>query len=129
MTDPIADMLTRVRNALSVKKNDVVVPFSKIKIEIIKILLKEGFIGSYQVTEEKYPQIKVMLKYQTGAQPAIESLKRISKPGRRVYAAKDNLPKVLNNLGVAILSTSEGIMTNREAWKRKIGGEVLCEIY
>jgi len=133
MTDPIADMLTRIRNALAVRKPEVVLPFSKIKFGIAEILKEKGYIKNVEKVEKgsngnNYDEIKIILKYQ-GAQPAITSLKRISKPGRRVYAAKDELPKVLNSLGIAIISTSHGLMTNKEAKKHQLGGEVICEIY
>jgi small subunit ribosomal protein S8 len=128
MTDPIADMLTRIRNALAVKKAEVVLPYSKIKLAIAEILKQSGYVADYEKTDDNYGEIKISLKYQDG-KPAINILKRISKPGRRVYASKDELPVVLNNLGIAIMSTSQGIMTNVEAKKRKVGGEVLCEIY
>lgn len=128
MTDPIADMLTRVRNALAVKKPEVVVPHSKIKLAVADILKQNGYIVDYEKTDDNYGEIKIALKYKD-SKPAITLLKRISKPGRRVYAPKDDLPVVLNNLGIAIISTSQGVMTNVEAAKRGVGGEVLCEIY
>ena len=128
MTDPIADMLTRIRNALAVKKTKVVLPHSKIKLAIAGILKQRGYINDFEKTDDNYGEIKISLKYQNG-KPAISNLKRISKPGRRVYAPKDDLPRVLNNLGIAILSTSQGLMTNIDAKKKGVGGEVLCEIY
>ncbi len=133
MTDPIADMLTRIRNALAVRKPEVVLPFSKIKFGIAEILEENGYIKNFEKIEKgnngnNYDEIKIILKYQ-GSQPTITSLKRISKPGRRVYATKDELPRVLNSLGIAIISTSSGLMTNKEARKHKLGGEVICEIY
>lgn len=133
MTDPIADMLTRIRNASKVKKADVFIPFSKIKLEIVKILKKEGFIISYEEikpdnVENKFGGININLKYENG-KSAIEKIKKISKPGRRIYVPKDQLPKVLNDIGLAIISTSRGIMTNKEARKVGLGGEVICEIY
>ncbi len=137
MTDPIADMLTRIRNALAVKKSEVVLPMSKIKFSIAKVLEREEWVEKAQVIEEKgkknegngFDKIIIILKYKTNGRPVISSLKRISKPGRRVYANKNELPRVLNNLGVAIISTPEGIMTNKDARKKGIGGEVICEIY
>lgn len=133
MTDPIADMLTRIRNASKTKKADVYIPFSKIKLEMLKILKREGYIEDIEQIKPgeegyKFGGLSVTLKYEEGS-PAIESLKRISKPGRRVYADKANLPTVLNNYGIAILSTSNGLMTNKQAKKFGVGGEVLCEIY
>jgi len=137
MTDPIADMLTRIRNASAVKKQEVVLPMSKMKYEIAKIFKKEGLILDAEVIKSKtkknksftFDELKILLKYKKSGRPSIASLKRISKPGLRVYANKDNLPKVLNNLGIAIISTSRGVMTNKEAKKKKLGGEVICEIY
>ncbi|MEK7653225.1 MAG: 30S ribosomal protein S8 [Patescibacteria group bacterium] len=132
MTDPIADMLTRIRNASRVKKEEVYVPFSKMKLEIIKILKKEGFINGFEEMDyspdKKFGGFNIQLKYKDN-EPAISSIKKISKPGRRVYASKDNLPKVLNNYGLAIVSTSQGLMTGKEAKKTGLGGEVICEIY
>lgn len=133
MTDPIADMLTRIRNASKAKKTEVYIPFSKIKLEIIKIFKKEGFINDFtelkpENQENKFGGIVIDLKYKKG-KSAIDSIKRISKPGRRVYASNDELPKVLNNLGIAIISTSQGLMTNKQAKKQNLGGEVVCEIY
>lgn len=123
--DPIADMLTRIRNALRVKKSEVIIPFSKIKFSIAKILEEKNFVEKVEISNG---QISVKLKYKEN-KPAITSLKRISKPGCRVYVTKDKLPKVLGNLGIAIISTSQGVMTDKEARKRGLGGEVLCEVY
>ncbi len=128
MTDPISDMLTRIRNAVLVKKEGVIVPFSRIKFEIAKILENEKFIDRVEVLE-KENQFKIVLKYTADGESVIRNLKRISKPGQRVYASKDNLPKVLGGLGIAIVSTSQGLMTAKEAKKRGVGGEVICEIY
>lgn len=128
MTDPIADMLTRLRNGLAVKKAEVIVPYSKIKLAIVDILKKNGYILDYKKTDDNYGEIKIALKYCEG-RPAITFLKRISKPGRRIYVQKDELPVVLNSLGISVISTSQGIMTNKSAKKAGIGGEVLCEIY
>jgi len=136
MTDPIADMLTRIRNALAVGKKEVVFPFSKIKFEIGKILENEGFIkkiekipANLNQKEGKFEQLKVDLKYLDNKDPAIRNLKRVSKPGQRIYVKKDQLPKVLGGLGIAIISTSKGLMTDKEARKRKLGGEIICEIW
>ncbi|MBP6942892.1 MAG: 30S ribosomal protein S8 [Candidatus Buchananbacteria bacterium] len=129
MTDPIADMLTRIRNASRVRKGDVYIPFSKLKLAIIKILKEEGFIAGYEEQKTgKFGGIVVQLKYED-KQPTITTLKRISKPGRRVYVAHEDLPRVLNNIGIAIVSNSQGIMTNKAARKLGLGGEILCEIY
>jgi len=134
MTDPIADMLTRIRNASKVRKQEVFIPFSKIKLEIAKILKKEGFINNYSEIkptkegENQFGGLMINLKYEDG-KSVITAIDRTSKPGRRVYAGKLELPKVLNDLGIAIISTPHGIMTNKEARKVGLGGEVLCEIY
>jgi small subunit ribosomal protein S8 len=136
MTDPIADMLTRIRNAQAVKKLTVVLPMSKIKFSIAKILEQGGWIKKAEIIKTKskknsnsvFNEITIDLKYVNG-QPAITSLKKISKPGCRVYANKNELPRVLNNLGIAIISTPRGLMTNKEAKKLGIGGEIICEIY
>ncbi|MBQ9949144.1 MAG: 30S ribosomal protein S8 [Clostridia bacterium] len=129
-TDPIADMLTRIRNALIAKHDEVIVPGSNMKLAIAKILLDEGYIKNYKVVEEGLVKnIVITLKYGPNRQKVITGLKRISKPGLRIYARKDNIPKVLNGLGVAILSTSQGVMTDRQARKSGIGGEVLAYIW
>jgi small subunit ribosomal protein S8 len=130
MTDPIADMLTRIRNALMARHKTVVVPGSKLKLEIARILKEEGYIEDYRVIEEK-PQIKIeiVLKYDEKKRPVIAGIRRVSKPGRRIYRGYKELPKVLNGLGIAIISTSQGIMTDHEARKRRVGGEVICEIW
>jgi small subunit ribosomal protein S8 len=128
MTDPIADMLTRLRNAAAVGKEDVVVPLSRVKFEIAKILEKEGFLDKVERGEAHHGQLKLKVKYgPEGA--AIRDVKRVSKPGRRVYAPKNGLPRVLNDFGIAVVSTSAGLMTNKEARKRGLGGEILCEVY
>lgn len=130
ITDPIADMLTRIRNANSSKHESVNVPASKIKIEIAKILDAEGYINGYEIIEDKVQStIKVNLKYGPGKQKVITGLKRVSKPGLRVYASNENLPKVLKGLGIAIISTSKGIMTDKEARKLNVGGEVLAFVW
>jgi len=136
MTDPIADMLTRIRNASAVNKDEVILPMSKIKFNIAKILEKEGWVAKVEVVKTKskkngtavFDELKITLKYKNN-KPVITSLKRISKPGRRVYVSKNELPRVLNNLGIAIISTSQGVMTNKEARKKGMGGEVICEVY
>ena len=130
ITDPIADMLTRIRNAITAKHEDVLVPASTVKKAIAEILLEEGYIKSFDIREDgvaKY--IHIDLKYGPNKQRVITGLKRISKPGLRIYARKDQLPKVLNGLGIAIISTSRGIMTDREARKQGVGGEVLAYIW
>ncbi|MBO4562567.1 MAG: 30S ribosomal protein S8 [Clostridia bacterium] len=130
ITDPIADMLTRIRNALVAKHETVDVPASNMKLAIAEILLNEGYIKSYTVNEEGVEKMMtIVLKYGPNKQRVITGLKRVSKPGLRVYARKDKLPKVLNGLGIAIISTSRGIMTDREARKQGVGGEVLAYIW
>ena len=130
MTDPIADMLTRIRNANVVKHETVDVPASNMKKELSRILLEEGFIRGYDVIEDgKQGIIRIQLKYGQTGERVISGLKRISKPGMRVYSSKDEIPKVLNGLGVAIMSTSKGILTDREARKENVGGEVICYVW
>ena len=130
VTDPIADMLTRIRNALIVKHDTVEVPSSVMKRAIADILLSQGYIKGYTINEEGVePMMTITLKYGPNRQRVITGLKRISKPGLRVYTRKDNIPKVLNGLGIAIISTSKGIMTDREARKQGVGGEVLAYVW
>ena len=130
MTDPIADMLTRIRNANQMRYIEVEVPASKMKLEIARILKEEGFIADFKVNKDKVQDIIVLnLKYGEKKERVITGLKRISKPGLRVYAKADEIPKVLNGLGIAIISTSKGIMTDKEARKENIGGEVLAYIW
>ena len=131
MTDPIADMLTRIRNGVQANMSAVdVTPASKVKVEIAKILKSEGYIENYAVEGEGIEKkIVVTLKYGPRGEKVITGIKRISKPGLRVYAKGDNLPKVLNGLGVAIISTSNGMMTDREARKQHIGGEVIAYVW
>ena len=129
-TDPIADMLTRVRNANSAKHKTVDVPSSKIKLAIADILCKEGYIKSFEeISDEVQGTIRITLKYDEKGKRVIDGIKRISKPGLRVYASKEELPKVLNGLGNAIVSTSKGIMTDKEARKIGLGGEVLAYVW
>ncbi|MBU1987790.1 30S ribosomal protein S8 [Patescibacteria group bacterium] len=153
MTDPIADMLTRIRNASVIKKSEVILGVSKIKREITEILKKEGWVQDVKILKAgqnvesqakknkfldqqeqqldtyAFDQLKIILKYKENGKSEINNLKRISKPGLRIYAKKDELPKVLNNFGIAIISTPQGLMTNKEARKKKVGGEIICEIY
>ena len=130
MNDPIADMLTRIRNALIARHDTVTLPASNMKKAIAKILLDEGYVKSIDfIDDDVQGQIKIVLKYVQGKQPVIKGLKRISKPGLRVCARREELPKVLGGLGVAIISTSKGIMTDKEARNAGIGGEVLAYIW
>ena len=130
MTDPIADMLTRIRNANVVKHETVDVPASNMKKELSRILLEEGFIRGYDVIEDgKQGIIRIQLKYGQTGERVISGLKRISKPGMRVYAAKNEVPRVLNGLGISIISTSKGILTDKQARKENVGGEVICYVW
>ncbi len=129
MTDPIADMLTRIRNALQSKHTVVSMPVSKEKKAIAKILKQEGYITDYHVEGDEKKQLVIDLKYGKNGEKVISGLRRISKPGLRVYAKADNLPRVLNGLGTAIISTSSGVMTDRDAKKNHVGGEVLAYIW
>jgi small subunit ribosomal protein S8 len=129
VTDPIADMLTRIRNAIMVGHSDVLVPSSKIKLAITKILKEEGFIERYEILKGQPAQmIKIRLKY-TDDQPAILGLERVSKPSLRVYVEKRQIPRVYGGLGISILSTSKGIMTGQEAWRQHLGGEIICYVW
>ena len=129
MTDPIADMLTRIRNAIMVNKDAVEVPSSNMKKAIADILLNEGYISGVQLVEDGFSGIlKITLKY-AGKKSVINGLKRVSKPGLRTYAGVDDMPKVLNGLGIAVLSTNKGIMTDKQAKAANVGGEVLCYIW
>ena len=131
MSDPIADMLTRIRNANTAKHDTVEIPASKMKVAIAEILLKEGFIKAFDIKEEgAYNNIVITLKYgQDKSEKIITGLKRISKPGLRVYANSEELPKVLGGLGVAIISTNKGVLTDKEARKEHVGGEVLAFVW
>ncbi|MEK7619534.1 MAG: 30S ribosomal protein S8 [Patescibacteria group bacterium] len=129
MTDPIADMLTRIRNASNVKKTTVSLPYSRLKKSLADILAQEGYLGGVSVVEQgKFREIELTLKYDHEKGPAIRTLKRLSKPGCRRYVQTENIPSVMNNYGIMILSTSKGLMTNRDARKAHIGGEMICEI-
>ena len=128
MSDPIADMLTRIRNAQMAEKVSVAMPSSSLKVAIAKVLKDEGYIEDFRVAgEELKPQLEIALKYYAG-RPVIEKIERISKPGLRIYKGKEDLPKVMNGLGVAIVSTSKGVMTDRKARASGIGGEILCVV-
>lgn len=130
VTDPIADMLTRIRNALTIKRLEVVVPASKTKNAIAEILAKEGYIEKYELVDDgDYKSIKISLKYGPNGEKVIQGLRRISKPGLRVYAECGDIPRVLNGLGIAIVSTNKGIMTDKEARSQNVGGEVLAFVW
>ena len=130
VTDPIADMLTRIRNALAARHRYVLIPNSRIKAELARVLDEEGYIEGFDITRDR-PQamIRIWLKYTDDKAPVVTGLKRISKPGRRVYTQKGDIPWVLSGMGVAVLSTSKGVMTGRQARRLGVGGEVLCHIW
>jgi small subunit ribosomal protein S8 len=128
MTDPISDMLARIRNAFSVKKTEVYIPHSKMKYSLAKILEKEGYVGRVEsMTRAKFPEIRIELAYRN-ERSAISTIKRVSKPGMRIYKGATELPHVLSGIGMAVISTPNGLMTNKEARARRLGGEVICEI-
>jgi small subunit ribosomal protein S8 len=130
MTDPIADMLTRIRNASSAMHDDVLIPASKIKENIARILVEEGFIDEWEtVADGAHPMIKIALRYSGERERAISGIRRISRPGRRVYRGTRELPRVLGGLGIAIISTSNGVMTDRQARSAEVGGEVLAYVW
>jgi small subunit ribosomal protein S8 len=128
MSDPIADMLTRVRNAQSASKVDVTMPSSKLKNAIAKVLQDEGYIAGFSTDGAAKPSLTITLKYHEG-RPVIDEIKRVSRPGLRIYKNKDEIPKILNGLGVAIVSTSAGVMSDREARASGRGGEIICTVY
>lgn len=130
MTDPIADMLTRIRNANSINHSTVEIPGSRLKMELARIFKEEGFVRDVEFVDDgKQGTIRIMLKYGPQKDKVISGIKRISKPGLRVYAQKDQIPKVLGGLGIAVLSTSQGIMTDKQARQKGIGGEVICYVW
>jgi small subunit ribosomal protein S8 len=130
VTDPIADMLTRIRNAIMARHDNVRVPASKMKLALARILKEEGFIADYEVIKGKpHRDINIRLRYLEDNQPAISGLKRISKPGLRVYVQKKEIPRVYGGLGIAIISTSQGIRTGQQAWRQGCGGELLCYVW
>ena len=132
MTDPIADLLTRIRNAIMAGHKVVEAPASNLKKEIARILFEKGYILSYKIIDDDKPQgtLKIALKYNTRSKmPAIKEIQRVSRPGLRQYTGFEDMPRILNGLGIAIISTSKGLMTDKEAKKEKIGGEVLCYVY
>ena len=130
VTDPIADMLTRIRNAIQVHHESVMMPHSKMKLSIAKILKEEGFIRDYDLPRgQVHPTLRLHLTYREGRQPAIAGLKRISKPGLRVDVGKGEIPRVYGGLGLAIVSTSKGLMAGRRAWREGMGGELICYVW
>ena len=131
VTDPIADMLTRVRNGVTARHDTVDMPRSKMKVSIAKILKDEGFLQDYEVTDQNAPQgtIRLFLYYGGKGESAIAGLKRVSRPGLRVYVSKGEIPRFYGGLGVSILSTSQGVMTGKQAWREGVGGELLCYVW
>ncbi|HXI12984.1 MAG TPA: 30S ribosomal protein S8 [Thermoanaerobaculia bacterium] len=130
MTDPIADMLTRIRNGIQARHERVELPASKLKVEIARILKDEGFISTFKLVEGKYQQtLRISLKYAADGESVIHGIERISRPGRRVYRNKAEIPRVLDGLGLAIVSTSKGILSGNEAARSGVGGEVLCQVW
>ena len=130
ISDPIADLLTRIRNGLVARHAEVRVPHSRVKVRIAEILVQEGYVGDVEVLPNPIQsEIKIRLKYTAARDPVIKGLKRISKPGLRVYRGRFEIPRVQGGLGIAVLSTSKGVMTDREARRQKVGGEVLCEVW
>ena len=130
MTDPIADMLTRIRNAAMVSMPEVSMPSSKLKAELARILKEEGYIADYSVSENgKFKVLNIVLKYDSKKKSVITKLQRVSKPGLRSYSKSQNIPQVLGGMGIAVISTSKGLMTDRRARKENVGGEVLCYVY
>lgn len=128
MSDPIADMLTRIRNAGLSRKAEVLIPWSKMKFHLAEILAEEGYIALVEKLD-KTPYFRIRLKYDSERKPYIRSIQRVSRPGKRIYTNNKTLPKVLNGLGAAVISTSKGLMTNKKARKESLGGEVICEVY
>ncbi len=130
MTDPIADMLTRIRNAVAIRKSSVDVPYSKIKSAMLKVMKENGFIEDYTTELVKgHATLRVKLKYGPEGEQVIRHIQRVSKPGRRIYVGADEVPQPLNGLGLAILSTPAGVLSHRDARRRRVGGEVLCEVW
>jgi len=130
MTDPIADMLTRIRNGIQARHDRVELPSSKVKVEVARILKSEGFISNYKVAEDKVQAtLRIYLKYSDDGEPVIHGIERISRPGRRVYRGKEEIPRVLGGLGLAIVSTSKGVLSGTDAVKNGVGGEVLCQVW
>jgi len=131
MTDPVADMLSRIRNGIQAHHDRVEIPASKLKVEIARILKSEGFIRNYSLADKEKPQgtLRIDLKYSPDGEPVIHGIERISRPGRRVYRNKQEIPRVLDGLGLAIVSTSKGVLSGSEAAKSGVGGEILCQVW
>jgi len=128
LSDPIGDMLARIKNSLMRNSKKVELPSSKFKIKLAEVLKSEGYIIDYKVTDEKKPNLEINLKYNSG-NPVINSIERVSKPGRRIFSSAESLPKINNGLGIAIVSTPKGVMTDIDARKQNIGGEIICKVF
>ena len=128
LSDPIGDMLARIKNSLMRNSKKVELPSSKFKIKLAEVLKSEGYIIDYKVTDEKKPNLEINLKYNSG-NPVINSIERVSKPGRRIFSSAESLPKVSNGLGIAIISTPKGVMTDQDARKNQVGGEIICKVF
>ena len=128
LSDPIGDMLARIKNSLMRNSKKVELPSSKFKIKLAEVLKSEGYIIDYKVTDEKKPNLEINLKYNSG-NPVISSIERVSKPGRRIFSSAESLPKINNGLGIAIVSTPQGVMTDVDARKKKLGGEIICKVF
>ena len=128
LSDPIGDMLARIKNSLMRNSKKVELPSSKFKIKLAEVLKSEGYIIDYKITDEKKPNLEINLKYNSG-NPVISSIERVSKPGRRIFSSAESLPKINNGLGIAIVSTPKGVMTDIDARKQKVGGEIICKVF
>lgn len=130
MTDPIADMLTRIRNSSAVRKSEIVLPYSNLKFEVARVLVDENYLSKVEKVEDgNKPKLKIVLKYRSNGKPYIKHIKRLSSPSKRVYVSKETIPYVLNGYGIALISSSQGIVSNKIARKTKVGGELLLEIW
>ncbi len=130
VTDPVADMLTRIRNGIQARHDSVLVPHSKLKLSVAQILKEQGYIRDFDIPRgQTFPNLRLHLSYRNGREPVITGLKRVSKPGLRVYVGRGEIPRVYGGIGIAIVSTSQGLMTGRQAWRSGIGGELLCYVW
>lgn len=128
-TDPISDMLTRIRNALAARKNELVFPYSKFKVNLAKLLLQEGFVSGVNELSGRFKMLQINLKYSSSGEPVIGGIKRVSKPGQRIYLPVDKIPRTNSGYGVTVVSTPKGLMTDRQARKERLGGEVVCQVW
>lgn len=128
-TDPIADMLTRIRNACQARKSELVMPYSKFKENLAKLLMQEGFLGAVSTLEDQHKMLKISLKYAPNGDPVIGGINRVSTPGQRIYLSSEKLPRTNSGFGVTVVSTSKGLLTDRQARKERVGGEVVCQIW